>query len=80
MITRLYFVGNNREYDSVIPLLFDHNLEPKPDKTYIIYGPFRTGFDLFSLYHRYGIDTSSFEVLYDLDFTKPFKKYIHLNP
>lgn len=77
---RLYFVGNNREYDSIIPLLYDKNLVPKPSKTYIVYGPFRTDFDLLTLYKSYGIDTSSFEVLYDLDFTKKFKRIYTLEP
>lgn len=76
---RQIFVGNQREFDSVLSVKFDHFLDPMPDKTLIIYGPFRTNFDLLGLYKEYGVDTSTFEVIPELEITKGFKEIYSVN-
>ena len=36
MITRIFLIGPGRINEAAVTLSFDHNLNPKPDKTYII--------------------------------------------
>lgn len=77
---RIYLVGNGREYESVIPLKYDNFYNSSFKKTYIIYGPLRNNFDLLELYKEYGINTSSFEVIPELELTKNFKDIYYLSP
>jgi len=68
MITRFVFIGPSRIIESAITLSFDYNLNPLPDKTYII-SPYPQH-KLDSVFREFEIDSSAYTLLDDLYFER----------
>lgn len=54
-----------RVADLLLTLKFDRFLYPRPDKTYIFYGPQDLDLDLDQMLNEHNIDTSTFEIMPD---------------
>ena len=64
-VTRLMFVGNGREAESIIALSFDRFLSPTPIHTYIYQGPHNLNYDLLEKYKEFGINVNNITIISD---------------
>lgn len=65
MFSRMIFLHSARVADLVLTLKFDRFLSPRPDKTYIFYGPWDLDVDLKQTLTDHSIDTTTFEIIPD---------------
>lgn len=75
------FVGSSKIVESVLALQSDRFLDPRPDRTVIYLGSiFQNGklkknpTDVLQLYQQFGIDTSSFAVVHDIDILEHYRQ------
>lgn len=71
MLARAIFFHPYRLPDLVMSLRFDHNLDPRPDVTYVFHGPLDLDYDLLQFLTSQGIDVTGFQVLKDRDIWTP---------
>lgn len=69
---RLFFVHHDYIADSVLTLIHDSWLDPRPQKTTVYFGCNDLPYDLVDKYQQYGIDTQGFEVVRDKDIVNPY--------
>ena len=79
MITRIILIGPSRINEAAITLNFDHNLNPYPDKTYII-SPYPQH-KIDSVFTEFNLDPSKYILLDDLYFENYYdlSRYKHSN-
>jgi len=77
MITRFVFIGPSRIFESAITLSFDCNLNPLPDKTYII-SPYPQH-KLDQVFAEFELDSSAYTLIDDLYFEQYYdlSRYKH---
>jgi Family of unknown function (DUF6492) len=70
MITRIFLIGPGRINEAAVTLNFDHNLNPKPDKTYIISPYVEKPEIIHNTFLKFGLDAFNYELLDDIYFEK----------
>ena len=74
---RLFFVGEDREAESAVSLMYDHNFVTPLDRTVIFCHDGIDTTELCALYNNCGIDTTSFTLINDRDFVHIDKVHVH---
>jgi hypothetical protein len=70
MITRIFLIGPGRINEAAVTLSFDNNLNPLPDKTYII-SPYPQH-KLDSVFNEFGINSAKYTLLDDTYFEERY--------